>query len=147
MCIRLRQEVYRDCADQFSKTIFRECLNVRGAGSSVVNGNYSEGANLAATSTNDMSLSSFTVNEITQAIENVATLRAQNGSISSRLQFALDQLTTNTTNMESANSRIIDVDVASESANYARSQILVQSSASMLAQANGLTGIALQLLG
>ena len=130
-----------------SKLSLESALNVRGAGSSVVNANYSEGANLAATSTNDMSLSSFSVAEITQAIENVATLRATNAALNSRMQFAADQLKTNTTNVEAANSRIFDVDVATESANFARNQILVQSSAAMLAQANGLSGIALSLLG
>ena len=130
-----------------SKLSLESALNVRGAGSAVVNNNYSEGANLAATSTDTVSLSSFSIAEITQAIENVATLRAQNAALNSRMQFAMDQLKTNTTNVEAANSRIFDVDVATESAAFARNQILVQSSASMLAQANGLTGIALQLLG
>ena len=129
-----------------SKLSLESALNVRGAGSSVVNNNFSAGANLAAASTNDMSLSSFSVAEITQAIENVATLRATNAALNSRMQFAVDQLKTNTTNVEAANSRIFDVDVATESANFARNQILVQSSAAMLAQANGLTGIALNLL-
>ena len=68
--------------------------------------------------------------------------------LNSRLQFAAEQLlSTSTTNVEAANARIFDVDVATESAKFARSQILVQASASMLAQANGLNGIALQLLG
>jgi flagellin len=49
-------------------------------------------------------------------------------------------------NLEQANSRIIDVDVASESTKFARYNILVQSGASMLSQANGLSAIALQLL-
>jgi flagellin len=94
-----------------------------------------------------VSLRSFSIAEITKAIENVATLRANNAALNSRLQFAVDQLKTSTTNVEAANSRIFDVDVATESANFARSQIKVQSSASMLAQANGLSGIALSLLG
>ena len=50
-------------------------------------------------------------------------------------------------NLEAANSRIIDVDVAKESTNYARQNVLVQSGSAMLAQANGLSSIALQLLG
>jgi flagellin len=102
---------------------------------------------LAADSTNTVSLQSFSVANITQAIENVATLRANNAALNSRMQFAVDQLQTNTTNIEAANSRIFDVDVAKESAVFARNQVLVQSSTAMLAQANGLSGIALSLLG
>jgi flagellin len=130
-----------------SKLSLESALNVRGAGSNKVNTNFSAGANLAATQTNTVSLSSFSIAEITKAIENVATLRANNAALNSRLQFAVSQLKTSTTNVESANSRIFDVDVATESANFARSQIKVQSSASMIAQANGLSGIALSLLG
>ena len=102
---------------------------------------------LAADSTNTVSLKSFSVANITQAIENVATLRASNAALNSRMRFAVDQLQTNTTNIEAANSRIFDVDVAKESAVFARNQVLVQSSTAMLAQANGLSGIALSLLG
>jgi flagellin len=93
-----------------------------------------------------VSLQSFDVAEITQAIQNVATLRAQNAAASNRLQFASDQLSINKTNLESARSRIFDVDVATESSALARNQVLVQSSTAMLAQANGLSGLALSLL-
>ena len=120
---------------------------VRGAGSNAINtGTFSAGGSLAATSANDMSLSSFSVAELTQALQNVATLRATNAAYTSRLQFASDQLATNKTNIEAARSRIYDVDVATESAALARNQVLVQSSAAMLAQANGLSGLALNLL-
>jgi flagellin len=49
--------------------------------------------------------------------------------------------------LEAANSRIIDVDVAKESTAFARYSVLVQSGSAMLAQANGLSNIALNLLG
>jgi flagellin len=62
------------------------------------------------------------------------------------LQFAREQLQTNNTNIEAANSRIIDVDVAKESTAFARYNVLVQSGSAMLAQANGLSNIALNLL-
>jgi flagellin len=130
-----------------SKLALESALNVRGAASNVVNTTFAAGSNLAAESTDTVSLQSFSVAEITQAIENVATLRASNAALNSRMQFAVDQLQTNTTNIEAANSRIFDVDVAKESAVFARNQVLVQSSTAMLAQANGLTGMALSLLG
>jgi len=57
---------------------------------------------------------------IQTAIQNLATLRANNGAEQSRLTFAADMLSVNKINLEAANSRIIDVDVASESAQLAR---------------------------
>jgi flagellin len=122
-------------------------LNVNSAGNAQVNATYNENNNLAATTSSTTSISSFSVDEITKAIENVATLRANNGAETSRLQFAREQLQTNNTNLEAANSRIIDVDVAKESTAFARNSVLVQSGSAMLAQANGLSNIALNLLG
>jgi flagellin len=83
---------------------------------------------------------------VTKAIQELATLRATNGAQSSRLQYALDSLATNRTNLEAANSRIFDVDVAQETTRLARNNILVQSGAAMLAQANASSQIALKLL-
>jgi flagellin len=80
------------------------------------------------------------------AIQTLATMMATNGAQSSRLQYALDSLTTSRVNVESANSRIFDVDVAAETTRLARANILVQSGAAMLAQANAASQIALKLL-
>jgi flagellin len=129
-----------------SKVALLAAMNVNGAGSNQVNATYNENNNLAATTASTTSISSFSVDEITKAIENVATLRANNGAETSRLQFAREQLQTNNTNIEAANSRIIDVDVAKESTAFARYNVLVQSGSAMLAQANGLSNIALNLL-
>ena len=76
----------------------------------------------------------------------MATSRAQNGAETSRLGFAADVLSTNRTNLEAANSRIIDVDVAYESTRLAKNNILVQAGTSMLAQANASSQAALRLL-
>jgi len=84
-----------------------------------------------------------TVNE---AIQNLAQLRAYNGSEQSRLNFALDLLSVNRSNLEAANSRIVDVDLATESANLAKWNILQQSGVSMLAQANASKEALLRLL-
>jgi flagellin len=70
------------------------------------------------------------------ALQNVADMRAQNGAESSRVNFALDLLDINANNLEAANSRIMDVDVAAESSQLARFQILQQAGTAMLAQAN-----------
>jgi len=82
----------------------------------------------------------------TTAIGTVATHRAQNGAEQSRLNFNAELLSTNKANLEAANSRIIDVDVADESTQLARWNILVQSGTSMLSQANQSASIALKLL-
>ena len=83
---------------------------------------------------------------ITAAIESLATLRAQNGAEQSRLTYALDMLKVNKTNLEAANSRILDVDVAEESTQLARYNILQQSGTAMLAQANQSSQSLLRLL-
>ena len=81
-----------------------------------------------------------------QAIENLATLRADNGGTMSRLRFAADDVALQKTNFIAANGRIKDVDIATESTKLAKYQVLVQASASMLAQANTNTDVALMLL-
>jgi len=70
------------------------------------------------------------------ALQNVADMRAQNGAEMSRIVFAQDLLNINAVNLEAANSRIMDVDVAAESSQLARFQILQQAGTAMLAQAN-----------
>ena len=95
------------------------------------------GANLAA----------IAVADVTTAIENVATMRASNGAEQSRFGFAAELNTVNKANLEAANSRIVDVDVAEESTQLARWNILVQAGTSMLAQANQSNQAALKLLG
>ena len=83
---------------------------------------------------------------IQTAIENVAQLRAQNGAEQSRLTYSLDMLKINKGNLEAANSRIIDVDVATESTQLARFNILQQAGTAMLAQANQATQSILRLI-
>jgi flagellin len=80
------------------------------------------------------------------AIQNLATLRANNGSEQVRLTFAGDMLAVNKTNLEAANGRIVDVDIAAESANLARLNILQQAGTAMLAQANQSTQSLVRLL-
>jgi flagellin len=91
-------------------------------------------------------LNDISVGVFTKALENIATLRADNGASMSRLRFASDNISTTKTNMEAANGRIIDVDVAAESTRLAKYNVLVQASASMLAQANTNGDIAMMLI-
>jgi flagellin len=98
-------------------------------------------------STNALVLDDIAVSFFTQAIENIATLRAENGGTVSRFNFAFEQANRTKATLEAANGRIMDVDIATESTRLAKYNILVQASASMLAQANTTPNAALMLLG
>ena len=100
----------------------------------------------SGTTANSLGASAITLDAISTAIQNVATMRATNGSEQSRFGFASELVTVNKANLEAANSRIVDVDVASESTQLARWNILVQAGTSMLAQANQSAQTALKLL-
>jgi len=84
--------------------------------------------------------------EIVAALSQLHLDRAGLGAIQSRIEFTNGQLTTSKQNLSQAKSRITDVDVASESTEYARQQILVQSGTQMLREANNLPRTALELL-
>ena len=86
------------------------------------------------------------ISGLDDAITAVSSRRANVGAIQNRLAVTMSNLDTYSTNLEAANSRIIDVDVASETARLTKQQILVQAGASMLAQANQGPQIALSLL-
>jgi flagellin len=79
-------------------------------------------------------------------INTLAGHRANVGANISRLNMVASQLGVYGENLAAANSRIADVDVATESANYAKQQILMQSGTAMLAQANVMPQAALMLL-
>ena len=86
------------------------------------------------------------IDTVKTAIENVATMRASNGAEQSRFGFASELLTVNKANLESATSRITDVDVAEESTQLARWNTMVSAGTSMLSQANQSAQTALRLL-
>jgi flagellin len=81
------------------------------------------------------------------AIDKLASDRANIGSNIESLGYYSDQLGSLSNNLSAAKSRITDVDVAQESTNYAKNNILVQSGTAMLAQANSLPQSVLRLLG
>ena len=95
---------------------------------------------------NTIDLDDISVGVITQALENISYLRAQSGGSQSRLAFNLESITQQKTNMRAALGRIVDVDIAEESSNLAKYSILNQAAASMLAQANASSDVALLLL-
>ena len=84
---------------------------------------------------------------IKTAIQGVAQRRAQVGANLTRLRSHVEELGILTQNLDTARSRITDVDVASESTQFARNSILNQSGTVLVAQANLLPNLALRLLG
>jgi len=83
---------------------------------------------------------------IDAALQSVATTRADFGAAGNRFQAAIDNISSFSEQLSAANSRIRDVDVASETSALSRSQILSQAGISVLAQANQLPQLALKLL-
>ena len=87
------------------------------------------------------------LDKIDTAISSVSTLRGNLGAIQNRLQSTINNLQVAVENTSAANSRIVDVDVAAETANMTRAQILTQAGVSVLSQANQTPQLALKLLG
>jgi flagellin len=100
-----------------------------------------------AQSISSTTLAAATQAVVTAAIQQLATDRATVGANEERLDFVGDNLGVLNNNLAAANSQITDVDVATESTNYAKYQILVQSGTAMLAQANQNPQSVLKLLG
>jgi flagellin len=83
---------------------------------------------------------------IDTAIQDVSTSRAKFGTAMNRMDVATNNINTISLNLTAANSRIVDVDVAQETANLSKNQVLVQAGAAVLAQANQIPQLALKLL-
>jgi flagellin len=84
---------------------------------------------------------------IDAAIQSVSTARGNLGAVQNRLQSTINNLQVAVENTSAANSRIVDVDVAAETANMTKAQILAQAGVSVLSQANQSPQLALKLLG
>ena len=83
---------------------------------------------------------------IDDAIKDISGARGGLGAAQNRLQTTVNNLATQRENLSAANSRIRDVDVAEETVNMTRSQILMQAGVSVLAQSNQLPSMALSLI-
>ena len=85
--------------------------------------------------------------KINVAIVRKDKVRAHLGPLQNRLENTLTNLTVQSENLQSAESRISDADIASEMTQFVRNQILAQSSVAMLGQANNFPSMLMQLLG
>lgn len=87
------------------------------------------------------------IDKLDTAIDKISQDRSMLGAYQNRLQSTSDNLTVMNENYERSKSQIMDADMAEESANMVKYQVLQQTSAAMLAQANQIPSITLQLLG
>ncbi len=83
---------------------------------------------------------------ISNAIASKDNIRASLGSLQNRLEATVSNLSIQTENLQSAESRISDVDVATEMTKFVRNQVLASTAVSMLGQANTIPQLALELL-
>ena len=84
---------------------------------------------------------------IDDAVGTISSERAKLGSLQNRLNSTINNLTVTATNLQSTESKIRDVDIAKETVDFTRNQILMQAGTAQLSQSRGLSQTALQLLG
>ena len=97
-------------------------------------------------STNQVANAQAYLGKISAALSTISSQRSNIGAYQSRLNSAIDTLTVNIENLSAARSTIQDTDVAVESSNYIKNQILQQSTTAMLSAANQSPSIALSLI-
>jgi len=125
-----------------------------------INATANDSINVTVANTNFATLSGGTIDLATSgataqtalgvidtAIDTLSSQRAGLGTAQNRLNVTIANIATAKENVSAANGRIRDVDVASETAEMTRNNILMQAGVSVLAQANQLPQIALKLLG
>jgi flagellin len=93
------------------------------------------------------SLANTAIDSIDNAISSIATIRSTLGSLQNRFESILDNLSNQAENITAANSRIMDADIATETAALTRNSILQQAGTAILAQANQQPAVVMQLLG
>ncbi len=126
--------------DHYDVTIGNSTASALGIGNAAVktSGGYTvstqSAAQLALTAVND-------------AIVSKDKIRASLGAMQNRLESTVNNLTVQSENVQAAESRISDADVAAEMTTFVRNQILTQSAVAMLGQANSMPRMALNLIG
>ena len=103
-------------------------------------------AGFAGRSISTQNMAQLALNQIENAIVSKDKIRAAIGALENRLANTVTNLQVQSQNLQSAESQISDVDVATEMTEFVREQILTQSATAMLAQANSLPKMALQLI-
>jgi len=83
---------------------------------------------------------------VTAAIDYIAEQRSIMGALQNRVSYIMSNLETQSTNMNSSKSQILDTDFAAETARLTKGQIMQQAATAMLAQANQMPNVVLSLL-
>ena len=107
-------------------------------------GNQAVGTDGLTVSTQDAAQKALVA--INNAVISKDKIRAHLGALQNRLENTISNLSTQTENLQAAESRISDVDVATEMTKFVRNQILTQSSVAMLSQANSMSRMAMSLI-
>ena len=102
--------------------------------------------NILNSSVSTRSNASRAITEVNDALNEVSTQRAALGALQNRLEFKISNLDTSAENLQAAESRIRDLDMAKEMTTFTKNNILAQAATAMLAQANALPQGVLQLL-
>jgi flagellin len=106
-----------------------------------------EALGIVAESVSNKEQAQTSLNTVDNAITSVNAIRANFGALQNRLNSTIANLGVFHENLSAANSRIRDTDVAAETAEMTRNNILLQAGASVLGQANNMQQVALKLLG
>jgi flagellin len=106
------------------------------------------GVNAQATATvSTQAKAEIFIGMLDDSLDSVSDLRATLGAVQNRFEAVINNLSNVVENMSAARSRVLDADIAAETANLTRSAILQQAGTAVLAQANQQPQLALQLLG
>lgn len=107
----------------------------------------SAGLNITATNISTVNSANDAIAQFDQAIAKVSGFRSTYGALQNRLEYTINNLTLSSENLQAAESRIRDVDMAAEMMEFTKTNILQQAATAMLAQANQAPQSVLQLLG
>jgi flagellin len=130
-----------------SDTLTASFADIRGS-LSAANGFCFSNVNSSTSHVFDLSaLAANALSDLDNAIKAVSTQASTLGAVQNRLQYTSDAISATETNLSASNSRIKDVDMATEMTTMTQEQILQQAATSMLAQANSAPQMVLKLLG
>jgi flagellin len=132
---RAQDYYYIRIGDARTESLFRDPYEVRG-----------EGNIPAKVSCSSQHAAQMALERLTTAILRKENLRGQLGAIQNRLENTITNLTIQAENLQASESRISDIDIATEMTEFVRNQVLTQAAVAMLGQANALPQMALRLL-
>jgi len=133
-----------DCSEDY---YYIQIGNVTASSLGVGNQSASDAVNGAGHNISTQEGAQKSLDALNNAIVSKDKIRANLGSLQNRLENTVSNLTIQSENLQAAESRISDVDVATEMTNFVRNQTLSNAANSMLSQANQLPQMALRLLG